>query len=67
MLWGTSLWVLVLCPKLGGLFGPCHPPTAPALPRHIDTLPLFPLLPSSHATRLSTVTTEEQAQQHSHR
>ncbi|XP_039423181.1 glutamine-rich protein 2-like isoform X4 [Corvus cornix cornix] len=34
---------------------------------HIDTLPLFPLLPSSHATRLSTVTTEEQAQQHSHR
>ncbi|NWW65158.1 QRIC2 protein, partial [Ifrita kowaldi] len=34
---------------------------------HIDTLPLFPLLPSSHTTRLSTVTTEEQAQQHSHR
>ncbi|NXI80026.1 QRIC2 protein, partial [Rhipidura dahli] len=34
---------------------------------HIDTLPLFPVLPSSHTTRLSTVTTEEQAQQHSHR
>ncbi|NXA60012.1 QRIC2 protein, partial [Mohoua ochrocephala] len=34
---------------------------------HIDTLPFFPLLPSSHAARPSTVTTEEQAQQHGHR
>ncbi|NXS18990.1 QRIC2 protein, partial [Mystacornis crossleyi] len=34
---------------------------------HIDTLPLFPVLPSSHAARLSTITTEEQAQQHGHR
>ncbi|NWU22040.1 QRIC2 protein, partial [Dyaphorophyia castanea] len=34
---------------------------------HIDTLPLFPVLPSSHAAHLSTITTEEQTQQHSHR
>ncbi|NXE38505.1 QRIC2 protein, partial [Ptilorrhoa leucosticta] len=34
---------------------------------HIDTLPLFPSLPSSHAARPSTITTEEQAQQHGHR
>ncbi|NWI83390.1 QRIC2 protein, partial [Dryoscopus gambensis] len=34
---------------------------------HIDPLPLLPVLPSSHTARLSTITTEEQAQQHSHR
>ncbi|NXL69661.1 QRIC2 protein, partial [Leptocoma aspasia] len=34
---------------------------------HIDILPLFPPMPSSHAAHLSTITTEEQAQQHSHR
>ncbi|XP_015507672.1 glutamine-rich protein 2-like [Parus major] len=34
---------------------------------HIDTLPLFPSMPSSHAVRSSTITTEEQAQQHGHR
>ncbi|NXO08788.1 QRIC2 protein, partial [Oriolus oriolus] len=44
-----------------------HPPMAPALPRHIDTLPLFPVLPSSHAARTSPITTEEQTQQHGHR
>ncbi|NXX26124.1 QRIC2 protein, partial [Nicator chloris] len=34
---------------------------------HIDILPLFPPLPSSHAAHSSTVITEEQAQQHGHR
>ncbi|XP_037979320.1 uncharacterized protein LOC119695268 isoform X7 [Motacilla alba alba] len=34
---------------------------------HIDTLPLFPPLPCSHTAHPSTITTEEQAQQHSHR
>ncbi|NXH98619.1 QRIC2 protein, partial [Pachycephala philippinensis] len=34
---------------------------------HIDTLPLFPLMPSSHTARTSTITTEEQTQQHGHR
>ncbi|NXR96032.1 QRIC2 protein, partial [Hypocryptadius cinnamomeus] len=34
---------------------------------HIDTLPLFPPLPGSHAAHPSTITTEEQAQQHGHR
>ncbi|NXU44311.1 QRIC2 protein, partial [Drymodes brunneopygia] len=34
---------------------------------HIDTLPLFPLLPSSRAAHPSTITTEEQVTQHSHR
>ncbi|NXS78743.1 QRIC2 protein, partial [Erpornis zantholeuca] len=34
---------------------------------HIDTLPLFPVLPSSHGARTSTITTEEQAPQHGHR
>ncbi|NWI48349.1 QRIC2 protein, partial [Picathartes gymnocephalus] len=34
---------------------------------HIDILPLFPRLPSSHAANPSTITTEEQAQQHGHR
>ncbi|NWW07578.1 QRIC2 protein, partial [Oreocharis arfaki] len=34
---------------------------------HIDTLPLFPMLPSSHAARTSAITTEEQTRQHSHR
>ncbi|NXT63957.1 QRIC2 protein, partial [Chaetops frenatus] len=34
---------------------------------HIDTLPLFPPLPSSHAANPSTITTEEQGQQHSRR
>ncbi|NWI00485.1 QRIC2 protein, partial [Tichodroma muraria] len=34
---------------------------------HIDTLPLFPPLPSGHAAHPSTITTEEQARQHGHR
>ncbi|NXP60158.1 QRIC2 protein, partial [Chloropsis cyanopogon] len=34
---------------------------------HIDTLPLFPPLPSSHTAHPSTITAEEQAQQHGHR
>ncbi|NXI10385.1 QRIC2 protein, partial [Irena cyanogastra] len=34
---------------------------------HIDVLPLLPQLPSSHAAHPSTITTEEQAQQHGHR
>ncbi|NXW80186.1 QRIC2 protein, partial [Hirundo rustica] len=34
---------------------------------HVDILPLFPPLPSSHAAHSSTITTEEQAQQHGHR
>ncbi|XP_041342071.1 glutamine-rich protein 2-like isoform X2 [Pyrgilauda ruficollis] len=34
---------------------------------HIDTLPLLPPLPGSHAAHPSTITTEEQAQQHGHR
>ncbi|NWV38612.1 QRIC2 protein, partial [Grantiella picta] len=34
---------------------------------HIDTLPLLPSLPSSHAAHLSTTITEEQAQQHGNR
>ncbi|XP_053860121.1 glutamine-rich protein 2-like isoform X2 [Vidua macroura] len=34
---------------------------------HIDTLPLFPPLPGSHTAHPSTITTEEQAQQHGHR
>ncbi|XP_077028008.1 glutamine-rich protein 2-like isoform X1 [Agelaius phoeniceus] len=34
---------------------------------HIDTLPLIPSLPCSHAAHPSTSATEEQAQQHSHR
>ncbi|NWT55525.1 QRIC2 protein, partial [Erythrocercus mccallii] len=34
---------------------------------HIDILPFFPPLPSSHAAHCSTITTEEQAQQHGHR
>ncbi|XP_066425446.1 glutamine-rich protein 2-like isoform X2 [Molothrus aeneus] len=33
---------------------------------HIDTLPLIPSLPCSHAAHPSTSATEEQAQQHSH-
>ncbi|NXO71905.1 QRIC2 protein, partial [Phainopepla nitens] len=31
---------------------------------HIDTLPLFPSLPCGHAAHPSTITMEEQAQQH---
>ncbi|NXC02549.1 QRIC2 protein, partial [Orthonyx spaldingii] len=34
---------------------------------HIDTLPLFPSLPSSNAAHPATVSTEEQAQQHGNR
>ncbi|NWW41381.1 QRIC2 protein, partial [Panurus biarmicus] len=34
---------------------------------HLDILPLFPPLPSSHAAHSSTITTEEQAPQHGHR
>ncbi|XP_071281201.1 glutamine-rich protein 2-like isoform X2 [Agelaius tricolor] len=34
---------------------------------HIDTLPLIPSLPCSHAAHPSTSATEEQSQQHSHR
>ncbi|NXD30723.1 QRIC2 protein, partial [Spelaeornis formosus] len=34
---------------------------------HIDTLPLLPPLPSSHAAHPSTISTEEQAQLHGHR
>ncbi|NXI29546.1 QRIC2 protein, partial [Zosterops hypoxanthus] len=34
---------------------------------HIDILPFFPPLPSSHAAHSCAITTEEQAQQHSHR
>ncbi|NXY58999.1 QRIC2 protein, partial [Callaeas wilsoni] len=34
---------------------------------HIDTLPLFPPLPSSRAAHTSTITTEEHAQQRGHR
>ncbi|NWR46540.1 QRIC2 protein, partial [Regulus satrapa] len=34
---------------------------------HIDALPLLPALPSGHAAQPSTITTEEQAHQHSHR
>ncbi|NXS29666.1 QRIC2 protein, partial [Pomatostomus ruficeps] len=34
---------------------------------HIDTLPRFPSLPSSHTAKPSTIITEEQAQQHRHR
>ncbi|NXQ32855.1 QRIC2 protein, partial [Alaudala cheleensis] len=34
---------------------------------HMDILPLFPALPSSHAAHSSSITSEEQAQQHGHR
>ncbi|NXR64911.1 QRIC2 protein, partial [Rhadina sibilatrix] len=34
---------------------------------HMDILPFFPPLPSSHAAYCSTITTEEQAQKHGHR
>ncbi|XP_023799240.1 glutamine-rich protein 2-like isoform X2 [Cyanistes caeruleus] len=34
---------------------------------HIDTLPLCPSMPSSHAVRSATITAEEQAQHHGHR
>ncbi|NWS23945.1 QRIC2 protein, partial [Polioptila caerulea] len=34
---------------------------------HIDTLPLFPPLPSGHAAHPSTITIEEQAHHHGHR
>ncbi|NXR55003.1 QRIC2 protein, partial [Hippolais icterina] len=34
---------------------------------HIDILPFLPPLPSSHAVHSSTITREEQAQQHDHR
>ncbi|NXM19067.1 QRIC2 protein, partial [Ploceus nigricollis] len=34
---------------------------------HIDALPLLPPLPGSHTAHPSTITTEEQAQQHGHR
>ncbi|NXR75995.1 QRIC2 protein, partial [Pycnonotus jocosus] len=34
---------------------------------HIDILPFLPPLPSSHAVHSSIITTEEQAQHHSHR
>ncbi|NWX33972.1 QRIC2 protein, partial [Notiomystis cincta] len=34
---------------------------------HIDILPFFPPLPSSHAARSSAITTGEQAQHHGHR
>ncbi|NXV03271.1 QRIC2 protein, partial [Cettia cetti] len=34
---------------------------------HIDMLPFFPPLPGGHAAHCSTIATEDQAQQHSHR
>ncbi|NXH41377.1 QRIC2 protein, partial [Dicaeum eximium] len=34
---------------------------------HIDILPLLPAMPRSHTAHPSTMTTEEQAHQHSHR
>ncbi|NWW78814.1 QRIC2 protein, partial [Climacteris rufus] len=34
---------------------------------HIDTLPLYPQLPSSHSAHPTPISTEEQAQQHGHR
>ncbi|NXA14246.1 QRIC2 protein, partial [Sapayoa aenigma] len=34
---------------------------------HIDTLPFYPPLPTSHSAHPTTVITEEQAQQHTYR
>ena len=58
--WGAAL-------SQGGLFDPCHPPVAPALPRHIVAIPSMPPLPPRLTGHPHTVLELEQTQQYSHR